>query len=276
MQSQPKPQRTPKKLEFKELPNIRQELVRADVEALQNRSPVIKRWWTEFSQYLQRITNWCIAVELMLESDATYRQLVMRAPLSPPLSSFSCIVCVLIAVLCDGDLQLTARAESDETFPFITTAARTALDKRLAAVKRWIPKEKAALTKRYRYSALIKLLLERVVECGKTTTQYTAQIKREIERVEEWQARMTDAIQNKAKIDVFKKLHAEVADGPNRVLVDGKELKTIEQYTKLYCLCQSEWVEGVFMIGTSLLSVFAWFSLLIWGGFHDWCWVCRM
>ncbi len=249
---QPKPQRTPKKLEFKELPNIRQELVRADVEALQNRSPVIKRWWTDFSQYLQRITNWCMAVEVMLDSETTYRQLVTHTSLCYsviPWERFD------LLWLLFGFLQLAARAESDETFPFITTSARTALDKRLAAVKRWIPKEKAALTKRYRYSALIKLLLERVVECGKSMTQYTAQIKREIERVEEWQARMTDAIQNKAKIEVFKKLHAEVADAPNRVLVDGKELKTIEQYTKLYCLCQTEWVEGVFMIGTASLAL---------------------
>lgn len=140
---------------------------------------------------------------------------------------------------------MVLQTEYKNHFLMVVCPAANDLTKRLANVVKWIPRERKAIAKRYRAAQLWKLQLDRVGECGITTSPCTLKIQSECARTDDWMKRLHWSMDHKQGPQHFKSLLAEATEGPSPVLVDMKDVKLCQGFTELYCLCQVRDGRGV-------------------------------
>jgi hypothetical protein len=82
-----------------------------------------------------------------------------------------------------------------------------------------------------------------------SSSPHTLKIQSECSRVEEWIKRLHWAMDTKQGPTFFRSLLKETQEGKHPVLADIKDVRLCEGFTQLYCLCQTAYQDGVFMIG---------------------------
>ncbi len=98
---------------------------------------------------------------------------------------------------------------------------------------------------------------------GAPITTLSQEAEREVYRAEAWRERLYAAVEAKADRGVFETLNAELsehyppsntsASGSGKltkgVFADAKDIETLQDCMRLFCLCQRSWQNDVFMVG---------------------------
>eukprot|EP00466_Bigelowiella_natans_P020732 jgi/Bigna1/77954/fgenesh1_pg.51_\ len=210
-----------KMVSFKELIHVFSELQSTKEGKHVQKYNSSNRDWARFSAFVKEAGEWVAASTKVLERE---RHMIYD----------------LI------ELQEIAKSK----FPCINFDSLHKVASRVSNVKKWMQKEQKAINNKDTLAKLRKLILQRRNDCGDTVSHWTLRIEVEIERAAKWSDRLADAIKEKAPKHVFQDLIDQAEfDRNSQLLVEADDLEHAKSFVTRYCLCQSEWVDGVFMIG---------------------------
>jgi hypothetical protein len=212
-----------KRHEYREIGLVHQELEK--LKAANYQEPVANQnlAWTRLDAFYQRLQAWIEKTNLAL-----YK------------STASTLHALLLL-----------QTEYKNHFLQVISPTFADLQKRLGNIVKWIPREKKALAKKYRASQLWKLQLERVSDCGLSTSPYTIKIQAECTRIEEWDKKLHWGMESKSGPQHFKALLKEATEGEHPVLVDPKDITLCQGFTEL---CQWRRDKRAWLINRSNLN----------------------
>ena len=214
-----------RKNEMKGLTELWESLNKMEASSYREHDHTLNRIYPRFAAWYQQLYGWNATVSSVLQASSS------SASTPYPLSSLL-------------DYQTTQKL----LFQSLPLPSIVELNLRVAACIRWLPKERKVWQKQSRQSTLAKLLADRFKECGNVQSDWTVRIVRELDRADEWNRRMEEAIEQKQGRSAFEAL-LQQADGPDRVWLDADDVALCKQYVDLYCLCRQPYQNGIFMIG---------------------------
>ena len=214
-----------RKNEMKGLTELWEALNKMGAQHYREHDHTLNRTYTRFAAWYQQLHSWNATVSGMLQASSSSA--------SSPHSLSSLL-----------DHQTTQKL----LFQALPLPSIVELTLRVTACIRWLPKERKVWQKQSRQSTLAKLLADRFKDCGNVQSEWTARIVRELERADDWNRRMEEAIEQKQGRSAFEAL-LQQSDGPDRVWLDADDIALCKQYVELYCLCRQPYQNGIFMIG---------------------------
>ena len=214
-----------RKNEMKGLTELWESLYKMGAQQYREHDHTLNRTYARFAVWYQQLHGWNGTVSSILQASSSSAS----APHS--LSSL-----------------LDYQTRQKLLFQALPLPSIVELNLRVAACFRWLPKERKVWQKQSRQTSLAKLLADRFKECGNVQSEWTARIVGELDRADEWNRRMEEAIEQKQGRSAFEAL-LQQAEGPDRVWLDADDIALCRQYVDLYCLCRQPYQNGIFMIG---------------------------